>query len=151
MDQRWDTLFAQVFADFPDKRVVEEAEKALEAMDYRVQQDGSCFDIPRDVSLMIVSRSLHQDERLSSGGFLAFEVAVGPHLTDQGVFNGVCEYGILRLEFGLDGTFQDDFFIISPLLMASETRYEQTPTAYALAEGRQRYKGAEDTTEQENA
>ena len=39
MDQKWETLFEQVFADFPDTRVVLEARKVLEAMGYEVRQD----------------------------------------------------------------------------------------------------------------
>lgn len=147
MGQKWNALFTQIFSEFPDERVVQEARRVLEAMGYEVQQDDSCYVIPRDVSLVVVHRSLHDDERLRSGGFLAFEVAVGPHFTAQGVFNGICEYGLLGLEFGLDGTFQDDFFIVSPLLTTSEMDYEQTPAAYALAEGRTRYS---EKTEQEN-
>ena len=57
------------------------------------------------------------------------------------MFSGVCEYGLLRLEFGLDGTFQDDFFTISPILASSEMEweYEQVPSAYTLAEKRTQY------------
>ena len=141
MDKKWDALFAQIFADFSDERVTQEAKEALEAMGYTVQYDNSYCVIPRDVSLVVVHRSLHSDDRLRSGGFLAFEVAVGPHFTAQGVFNGVCEYGLLHLEFGLDGSFQDDFFTLSPLLASLETEweYEQTASAYALAERRARY------------
>lgn len=141
MDQKWDTLFAQVFADFPDERMVHEAREVLEAMEYRVQQDGLCCTIPRDVPLVIVHRSLHSDGRLRSGGFLVFEVAVGPHFTTQGVFNGVCEYGLLRLEFGLDGAFQDDLFVVSPLLTSPEVEweYEQLLVGHVLAEKRAQY------------
>lgn len=141
MNQKWNALFEKVFADFPDEHVVQEARKVLEAMGYELQQNGSRCVIPRDVPLAVVHRSLHSDERLRSGGFLAFEVAVGPHLTALGVFNGVCEYGLLRLEFGLDGTFQDDFFIISPLLTPSEMAWEreQASVAYTLAEGQVQY------------
>jgi len=140
MDQKWDALFEQVFADFPDERVVQEAKKVLQAMGYEVQQNGSYYVVPRDVPLVVIHRSLHSDGRLRSGGFLAFEVAVGPHFTAQGVFNGVCEYGLLRLEFGLDGTFQDDFFTISPLLISPEVEweYERTPV-YTLAEKQEQY------------
>jgi len=150
MVRKWDALFEQAFADLPNERVVQEARRVLEAMGYEVQQNGSPYVIPRDVLLAVVHRSLHSDERLRSGGFLAFEVAVGPHLTAQGMFNGACEYGILRLEFGLDGSFQDDFFIVSPLLASSEMEweYEQTPMAYAIAEGPTRYK---EKTGQENS
>jgi len=141
MDPKWDILLAQIFADFPSERVIEEAKKVLEAMGYTVQYDDSHCVIPRDVSLVVVHRSLHSDDRLRSGGFLAFEVAVGPHFTAQEVFNGVCEYGLLHLEFGLDGSFQDDFFTLSPLLasLEAEWEYEQTASAYALAERRARY------------
>ncbi|MCK4316806.1 MAG: hypothetical protein KAX24_13645 [Anaerolineae bacterium] len=143
MDQKkWDILFAQVFADFPDERVVQEAKTVLEAMGYAVQQNGSYYFIPRDVPLAIVHRSLHSDGRLRSGGFLTFEVAVGPHFTAQGEFNGVCEYGLLRLKFGLDGTFQDDFFTISPVPASPEVEweYERTPAImYTLAEKQARY------------
>lgn len=141
MNPKWDILLAQIFADFPNERVIEEAKKILEAMEYTVQYDDSYCVIPRDVSLAVVHRSLHSDDRLQSGGFLAFEVAVGPHFTAQGMFNGVCEYGLLHLEFGLDGSFQDDFFTPSPLLASPEMEweYEQTANAYALAEGRTRY------------
>jgi hypothetical protein len=141
MDQRWNTLFAKVFADLPDERVLQEAKMVLEAMEYQVQQDGSRHVIPRDVPLVVVRRSLHSDERLRSGGFLAFEVAVGPHFTAEGVFNGTCEYGLLHLEFGLDGAFQDDCYIVSPLLASPEVQgeYEQAPTTYALAERRTQY------------
>ena len=141
MDQEWDALFTQALADFPDERVVQEAEKVLEAMGYEVQQNGPCYDILRDIPLTVIHRSLHSDERLRSGGFLALEVAVGPHFTAQDVFNGVCEYGILRLEFGLDGSFQDDSFIISPLLSSPEMKwgYEQVPGAYTLAEKQAQY------------
>ncbi len=150
MDQKWDTLFAQIFADFPDGRVVQEAREVLEAMGYEAQQNGSYYIIPRDVPLAVIRKSLYSDERLRLGGFLAFEVAVGPHFTTQGVFDGVCEYGILRLEFGLDGTFQDDSFIISPLLTSAETEweYEPAPTVYALAERRAQY---EEKTEQKDS
>jgi len=142
MDPKWDILLAQIFADFPNERVIEEAKKVLEAMGYTVQYDDSHCVIPRDVSLVVVHRSLHSDDRLRSGGFLAFEVAVGPHFTVQGVFNGVCEYGLLHLEFGLDGSLQDDFFTLSPLLASLETEweYEQTPNAYTLAERQAQYR-----------
>lgn len=141
MIQEWDAWFERIFADFPDDRVVQEARKVLESIEYEVQQNGSYYMIPRDVPLAVVRRSLHNDERLHSGGFLAFEVAVGPRFTAQGMFNGTCEYGFLRLEFGLDGAFQDDLFIPSPLLTSSETEweYEQTPTAFALAEEQAQY------------
>ena len=147
MDQKeWDILFAQVFADFPDERVVQEAKKVLEAMGYAMQQNGSYYFIPRDAPLVVVHRSLHSDGRLRSGGFLTFEVAVGPHFTSQGMFDGVSEYGLLRLEFGLDGTFQDDFFTPSPFLTLSEMalsevewEYERVPAMYTLAERRAQY------------
>ena len=141
MERKWNTLFAQAFADFPNERVIQEAKKVLEAMGYEVQQNGSHYIIPRDVPLAVVHRSLHSDKRLHSGGFLAFEVAVGPHFTDQGEFNGVCEYGRLRLEFGLDGAFQDDFFTVPPLLVSSEMEweYEQVPKVYAFAERQTEY------------
>jgi|GEM_PF-2376038 len=141
MNQKWDVVFAQAFADFPDERVVQEAKKVLEAVEYVVQQDDSYCVIPRDVQLAVVQRSLHGDVRLRSGGYLAFEVAVGPHFTAEGMFSGVCEYGLLRLEFGLDGAFQDDFFTISPILASSEMEweYEQAPSAYTLAEKRTQY------------
>jgi len=139
--EKWNDLFTRIFADFPDERVLEEARKTLEAMAYAVRQNGSYHIIPRDVPLMVVRRSLHHDERLRSGGLLAFEVAVGPHFTAEGMFNGICEYGLLRLEFGLDGTHQDDFFAVSPLLASPETgwEYEPLPTEYALAEKRAQY------------
>ncbi|MBL7065106.1 MAG: hypothetical protein ISS49_12990 [Anaerolineae bacterium] len=141
MDQEWDALFTQALADFPDERVVQEAEKVLEAMGYEVQQNGPCYDILRDIPLTVIHRSLHSDERLRSGGFLALEVAVGPRFTAQGVFNGVCEYGLLRLEFGLDGSFQDDSFVTSPLLTSSEVEweYEQVSGTYAFAERQTQY------------
>jgi hypothetical protein len=141
MGQKWDTLFAQIFADFSDERVVQEARTVLEAMEYTVQQDGSHCVIPRDVPLAVVQRSLHSDARLRSGGYLAFEVAVGPHFTAEGMFNGICDYGLLRLEFGLDGTFQDDFFTISPILAPSEMEweYEQAPGVRVLAEDQTQY------------
>lgn len=135
--EKWNSLFAQIFADFPDERVLEEARKTLEAMGHMVQHNGSYHVIPSDVLLMIVRRSLHHDERLRSGGSLAFEIAVGPHFTTEGLFSGVCDYGVLRLEFGLDGTHRDDFFAVSPLLSSPdlEWEYERLPkTEYALAE-----------------
>ncbi len=141
MNQKWDVVFAQAFADFPDERVVQEAKEVLEAVEYVVQQDDSYCVIPRDVQLAVVQRSLHSDVRLRSGGYLAFEVAVGPHFTAEGMFNGVCDYGLLRLEFGLDGTFQDDFFTISPILAPSEMEweYEQAPGVRVLAEDQTQY------------
>ena len=158
MEQKWVDLFAQVFADFPDERVIQGAREVLDAMEYKVQYDNSYCVIPRDVSLAVVHRSLHSDDRLRSGGFLTFEIAVGPHFTAEGTFNGVCEYGLLRLVFGLDGSFQDDFFIASPLLPPSEVEadlsqagweYEQTLDAYTLAEKRAQY--ADKKAKQENS
>ena len=66
---------------------------------------------------------------------------MGPRFTAQGVFNGVCEYGLLRLEFGLDGSFQDDSFVTSPLLTSSEVEweYEQVSGTYAFAERQTQY------------
>ena len=136
MARNWDAFFAQAFADFPDTRVIEEAQRALNGMEYEIQYDDTSYSIPRDVHLTIVRRSICQDDRVRSGGFLAFEVAVGPHFTAQGVFSGICEYGILRLEFGLDGAYQDEFLPPSPLLTSSDLmvwEYEPIPTAYAVA------------------
>jgi len=135
-DKKWQSLFAEAFASFPDERIVREARKTLEAMDYHVEQDGLQFDIPRDVPLLVIRRSLHSDRETRQGGYLTFDVAVGPHFTDQERFNGVCDYGVLRLQFGLDGAFQDDMFIISPQLQpeAGEWEYRQAPLAVALAE-----------------
>ena len=149
MDQKWDTLFAQVFADFSDEHVVHEARRVLEAMGYEVQQNGSRYVIPRDIPLAVVHRSLHSDGWLRSGGFLAFEVAVGPRFSARRVFSGVCEYGLLRLKFGLDGTFQDDLFVISPFLTSLEVEweYEQMPVGHVLAEKRAQYEEDDAATE----
>ena len=141
-NQQWQSLFAEAFASLPDERIIREARETLKAMDYHVEQDGLRFDISRHVPLLVVRRSLHSDREARWGGYLTFDVAVGPRFTDQGRFNGVCDYGVLRLQFGLDGTFQDDIFITSPQLQPEATvwEYQQSPLALALAEEHEEYK-----------
>ena len=144
-NQKWQSLIAEAFASFPDERIIREARETLGAMGYHVEQDDLWFDIPHDVHLLVVRRSLHSDREARWGDYLTFDVAIGPHFTDLGRFNGVCDYGVLRLQFGLDGAFQDDAFIISPQLQPEAARweYQQVPLAVAMAEKREEYKNGE--------
>jgi len=117
IEQEWQVLFEQIFADFPDDRILQEARTTLRAMGYRLHGDDreEPLEIPQDVSLLVIRRSLHRDTDTLHGGYLTFDVGLGPHFTDLGRFSGLCEYGVLHLEFGLDGAFRDEQFEVSPL------------------------------------
>jgi hypothetical protein len=94
------------------------------------------------VSLLIVRRSLHRDPNTRLGGYLTFDVAVGPRFTEAGRLNGLCDYGMIRLEFGLNGTFQDETFIPSPLWQPAEPSSEVSMevASAVIAESSEEYK-----------
>ncbi len=133
IESKWQALFAQAFADFPDDRILEEARRTLAAMDYRLEWDDDLIvEIPPDVLLLVVRRSLHHDGDARLGGYFSFDIAVGPYLTAQGLFSGASEYGLLRLEFGLDGSYQDEYFDLSPLQLSGEESRERELAAIQL-------------------
>jgi hypothetical protein len=151
LEQHWQALFDRVFADFSDELILSEARGTLEAMDYQVEQDGERQTIPHSVSLLIVRRSLHHDPDTRLGGYLTFDVAVGPHFTKAGRFNGLCDYGMIRLEFGLDGTFQDETFTPSPLGQSEEPapEFPVEMASTVLAEPSEEYKVRKESNEPE--
>jgi hypothetical protein len=99
--------------------------------------------IPRDVPLWVVGVAVHQDGNVVSGGYFTFVVAIGPHFTDLGQFNGTTDYGVLHLQFGLDGEFQDEWFDVSPAYPPEEESISATTeiveAELALAEKREKY------------
>jgi len=115
--EKWQELFEEVFSEFPDQRILQEARETLEAMNYRIElEDGITLNIPKDAPLLVIRKSLHYEKDAHLQGFFTFDIGVGPHFTELGRFNGVCDYGILRLKFGLDGEYQDETFLPSPLM-----------------------------------
>jgi hypothetical protein len=139
VEKKWQELFAHIFNGFSNNRVLEEARDTLAAMGHRVEWDDELLvDIPPDVPLLVVCRSLRQDQDAYLGGYFTFDVAVGPQYTDEGVYSGVNDYGLLRLQFGLDGSYQDDYFYPSSLQWPEKVhRYE--PVMRVVADKREGY------------
>jgi hypothetical protein len=98
------SLFAHIFNGFSNNRILEEARDTLAEMGHHVEWDDELVvDIPPDAPLLVVCRSLCQDRDIHLGGYFTFDVVVGPHHTDESVYSGVNDYGLLRLQFGWMG------------------------------------------------
>jgi len=139
MEKKWQELFAHIFNGFSNERILEEARDTLAAMGHHVEWDDELgVNIPSDVPLLVVRRSLCQDWDTHLGGYFTFDVAVGPHYTDEGVYGGVDDYGLLRLQFGLDGSYQDDYFYPSSLQWPAE-EYHYEPAIRVVADKREDY------------
>lgn len=139
MEKKWQELFAYIFNGFSNDRILEEARDTLAAMEYHVEWDDDlAVDIPPDVPLLVVRRSLCQDWDTHLGGYFTFDVAVGPHYTDENIYSGVNDYGLLRLQFGLDGSYQDDYFYPSSLQWPDEV-YKYEPAMRVVADKREDY------------
>jgi hypothetical protein len=138
VEKKWQELFAHIFNGFSNDRILEEARDTLAAMGHHVEWDDKLMmDIPPNAPLLVVRRSLCQDWDTHLGGYFTFDVAVGPHYTED-VYSGVNEYGLLRLQFGLDGSYQDDYFYPSPLQWVDKAR-QYKPVMRVVADKREGY------------
>jgi hypothetical protein len=63
---------------------------------------------------------------------------VGPYCTEEGVYSGVNDYGLQRLQFGLDGSYQDDYFYPSSLQWPDEV-HQYEPVMRVVADKREDY------------
>jgi hypothetical protein len=138
--EEWQQISEELFGDFPEERILKEAHDWLKTVNYKIEWDNHFHVIiPEDVELALLRRSFHQTPNMEDRiGYLTFEIAIGPHYTSRGHLDSIPEYGILRLMYGLDGTFYDDTFELSLL---QEPKEIETESRLAVAaEEREEYR-----------